>query len=269
MLDFISLEKISDLLIAYAPKVAGAILTLIVGFWLAGRLSKMVGKTMAKRDIDETIQPFLVSLVSIGLKVLVVISAAGMFGLEVTSFIAILSAVAFAIGMALQGTLGHLASGVLILIFRPYKVGDFIIAQGYSGVVKEIQLFNTILTTIDNRVIIIPNGAITSGPLENLTANDIRQMDLTFGIGYADDIDKARRVIATVIEKCPGYMADREYNILVKGLGDNSVDFAVRFWVPTDRYWDAHFYMQENVKKAFDREQVSIPFPQMDVRVYQ
>ena len=269
MLDFISVEKISDLLIAYAPKVAGALLTLLIGFWLAGRLSKMVGKAMAKRNIDETIQPFLVSLVSIGLKVMVVLSAAGMFGLQVTSFIAILSAVAFAIGLALQGTLGHLASGVLILIFRPYKVGDFIIAQGYSGVVKEIQLFNTLLTTLDNRIIIIPNGAITSGPLENLTANDIRQLDLTFGIGYADDIDKARRVIASVIENAPGYMADRNHNILVRSLGANSVDFAVRFWVPTENYWDAFFFMQEEVKKAFDREQVSIPFPQMDVRVYQ
>ncbi len=224
---------------------------------------------MDRRNIDPTIRPFFISLVSILLKVLVVLSAASMFGLQVTSFIAIISAAAFAIGLALQGTLGHLASGVLILIFKPYKVSDFIVVQGYSGTVKEIQLFNTILTTLDNRIVIIPNGTITGGALENLSANPERQIDLTFGIGYGDDIDKARAVIETVIAQCPGYIADKGHNIFVKNLGDSSVDFAVRFWTKGGDYWPAFFFMQENIKKAFDREGVNIPFPQMDVHVKQ
>lgn len=263
------MDSISNLLIEYAPKVFGAILTLIIGFWVAGKISRIFKKTLTKREIDPTIVPFLGSMVSITLKILVVLSAASMFGLQVTSFIAIFSAVAFAIGLALQGTLGHLASGVLLLIFKPYKVGDFIIAQSYSGTVKEIQLFNTILTTLDNRIIIIPNGAITSGPIENLTEPGERVLDLTYGIGYTDDIDNARKVLQSVVHACPGFLKEKDANILVKNLGDSSVDFAVRFWVKVDDYWSAFFFMQEEVKKAFDREGVNIPFPQMDVHVKQ
>lgn len=267
-MDF-SLDKISDLLIEYAPRVVGAILTLIIGFWIAGTLAKMVGKTLEKRNVDLTIRPFLISLVRIGLKVLVILSAAGMFGLQVTSFIAILGAAAFAIGLALQGTLGHLASGVLILIFKPYRAGDFVITQGYSGTVKEIQLFNTILTTLDNRIIIVPNGTVTGSPLENLTVTGERRVDLTLGIGYSDDIDKARAVIDSVIKECPGVKFEKGHDIFVKNLGDSSVDFAVRFWTDTADYWPAFFYMQEHIKKAFDREGVGIPFPQMDVHLKQ
>lgn len=269
MEEYLSIDKITDLVLEFAPKLVGAILTLIIGFWIAARLAQIVRKSMEKRSIDPTVQPFLVSVVQIGLKVLVVLSAASMFGLKVTSFIAILSAVAFAVGLALQGTLGHLASGVLILIFKPYRVGDFIIAQGHSGTVKEIELFNTILTTLDNRIIIIPNGAMTSGPIENLTVTGERKLDLTFGIGYGDDIDKARSVMNSVVAECPGVMKDREIEILVRNLGSSSVDFAVRFWTATGDYWPAFWYMQENVKKAFDREGVNIPFPQMDVHVKQ
>ena len=264
-----SLDKINDLILEFAPRVLGALLTLIIGFWIASRLSLMLGASMDRKQLDPTIKPFFVSLVNIGLKVLVVLSAASMFGLQVTSFIAILSAAAFAIGLALQGTLGHLASGVLILIFKPYRVGDFIVTSGHSGVVKEIQLFNTILTTLDNLIIIFPNGAITGSALENLTVTGERKLDLTFGIGYGDNIDKARSVIESVIAQCPGYLHDKGHDIFVKNLGNSSVDFAVRFWVETPNYWSAFFFMQENIKKAFDREGVNIPFPQMDVHVKQ
>lgn len=264
-----SVERISQLIIEYAPSVLGAFVTLIVGFWIANRLASMLGASMERRNLDPTVNPFFVSTVSIGLKVLVVLSAASMFGLQVTSFIAILSAVAFAIGLALQGTLGHLASGVLILIFKPFRVGDFVITSGHSGTVKEIQLFNTILTTIDNRIIIVPNGSITGNALENLTVTGERRLDLTFGIAYGDNIDKARSVIDSVIRVCPGYMEEKGHDIFVKNLGDSSVDLAVRFWLKTADYWPAFFYMQEHVKKAFDREGVNIPFPQMDVHVKQ
>lgn len=269
MLEYLSIEKITDLALEFTPRMLGAIITLIVGFWIAARVASMVRRSMEQRSVDKTVRPFFVNLIQIGLKVLVVLSAASMFGLQVTSFIAILSAAAFAIGLALQGTLGHLASGVLILIFKPYKVGDFVIAQGHSGTVKEIQLFNTILTTLDNRIIIIPNGAVTGGAIENLTVTGERKLDLTFGIGYGDDIDKARSVIRSVIAECPGVMTDKEVDIFVRNLGDSSVDFAVRFWTKTPDYWAAFWYMQEHVKKAFDREGVNIPFPQMDVHVKQ
>jgi small conductance mechanosensitive channel len=266
-MDFFSVEALKGMVMEYAPLVVGAILTLVIGFWIAGVITRSVKRVMEKRDLDPSLRPFFASLVNISLKVLVLISAAGMFGFEVTSFIAILGAAAFAIGMALQGTLGHLASGVLILSFRPYRVGDFVIMQGYSGTVKEILLFNTILTTLDNRIVIVPNGAVTSGPIENLTVTGERQLDMTFGIGYSDDIDKARQVINSVVDECPGYMKDRGVNILVKELADSSVNFAVRFWTTTGDYWPAFFHMQEHIKKAFDKEGVNIPFPQMDVHV--
>ncbi len=262
------ITKISDMLLGYAPKVIGAILTLIIGFWVIGRIIKILDRTMEKREFDPTIRPFLRSLLSIGLKVLLLLSVASMFGIETTSFVAIFGALAFAIGLALQGNLGHMASGILLLVFKPFRVGDFIVAQGYSGTVKEIQIFNTILTTLDNRIIIIPNGAISSGPIENLTAPVERKVDLTFGIGYGDDIDKARSIIKQVIENTPNVLLDKGYDILVKELADSSVNFAVRVWVKCENYWPVYFHMQEHIKKEFDKAGVGIPFPQMDVHVH-
>lgn len=266
-MELLNLEKLSELLTLYAPKVLGAVVTLIIGFWIAGWLSRLVRRNMEKRNVDATIVPFISSLLNVGIKVLVLLSAARMFGIETTSFVAILGALAFAIGLALQGNLGHLASGILVLFFRPYQVGDFIVAAGYSGTVKEIQIFNTILTTLDARIIIIPNGVITSGPIENLTSPGQRKVDLTFGVSYSDDIDKTRSVIEATAKECPHILHDRGYEVYVKELGDSSVNFATRVWVDVDNYWDAYFWMHEYVKKAFDREGVSIPFPQMDVHL--
>ena len=254
-------------LVNMGTQILGAVLALILGFWIIGRITRVLSRAMEKWNLDATIRPFLRSLINVGLKVLLLLSVAQMFGIETTSFIAILSALAFAIGLALQGNLGHFASGILILIFKPYRVGDFIVAQGYSGTVKEIQIFNTILTTLDARIIIIPNGAITSGPIENLTSPGERKVDLTFGIGYSDDIDKARSVIDGVIKTTPKVLLDNGYEIFVKELADSSVNFAVRVWVKVDDYWDVYFHLHEHVKKAFDKEGVSIPFPQMDVHV--
>lgn len=266
---YISLEKITDLVILYAPSVLGAVFTLAVGFWLAGRVARLASKGMEKRDIDPTIRPFIKTIISIFLKVLVILSAAGMFGLQVTSFIAILSAVAFAIGLALQGTLGHLASGILILIFKPFRAGDFIVTQGQSGTVKEILLFSTVITTIDNRVVVLPNASLTNNPVENLTALGTRRLDLTFGVSYSDNIDKTRSVLLEVAKSCPGILVDQPLEVFVRTLNNSSVDFIVRLWLKTEDYWPGLFYMQENVKKAFDREGVSIPFPQMDVHMRQ
>jgi len=262
-------EVIRQFILEYGLSVIGAIVTLIIGFWVIGLLTRALKRTMEKRGLDPTIRPFLASLVSVGLKVLLLLSVAGMFGVETTSFIAIFSALAFAVGLALQGNLSHFASGILILIFKPFRVGDFIVAQGYSGTVKEIQIFNTILTTLDNRIIIMPNGSITSGPIENLTSPGERKVDMTFGIGYPDDIDKARSVIDQVIQNTPNVLLDKGYDILVKELGDSSVNFAVRVWVKVADYWGVYFHMQEHVKKEFDKAGVGIPFPQMDVHVHQ
>jgi len=261
------LTTIQDFIAAYALSVLGAIVTLIIGFWIIGWITQMVKKSMAKRDIDPTVRPFLSSLVSIGLKVLLLLSVASMFGISVTSFIAIFSALAFAVGLALQGNLANFASGVLILIFKPYKVGDFIQAQGHAGVVQEIQIFNTILQSLDKRLIIIPNGQLTSGPIENFTATGIRQHDLTIGIGYDDDIDKAKAVIERVVKETPGVELDQDYSIFLKELADSSVNFAVRFICKNDNFWPAFQYFMEHIKKAFDQEGIGIPYPQMDVHV--
>lgn len=261
------MDKIWNMALEYAPMVLGALLTLIVGFWFAGLIARRVRKGMEKRELDPSLIPFLTSVVSIGIKILVLLSAASMFGFEVTSFVAIFGALAFAIGMALQGNLSHMAAGILILFFKPFRVGDFIVTQGYSGTVTEIQIFNSILTTLDNRIIIIPNGAITSGPIENLTANAQRKVPMTFGIGYADDIDKARSVIQKVADSCPEIIKDKPVDILITELADSSVNFAVRPWCKTEDYWTVYAYMHEQIKKAFDKENIGIPFPQMDLHV--
>lgn len=260
-------QQFSTLLASYAPKVLGAILTLIIGFWIANRLASWVKKLMAKQKVEDTVQGFVGSIVGVGLKIMVLLAAAGMFGIETTSFVAIFSALAFAIGLALQGNLGHMAAGILVLIFKPYKVGDFIVAQGYSGTVKEIGIFNTILTTLDNRVVIIPNGAVTSGPIENLSTNSIRRVPLTFGIGYDDDIDQARAVLLKVAEACPEVDHEKGVEVLVSELADSSVNLVIRPWCKSSDYWKVHFYMHENVKKEFDKAGIGIPFPQLDVHL--
>ncbi len=259
--------KFIDMLITYAPKALGAILMLVVGLWLAKKLTQIIKKRMEKRNMEPTIIQFLGSFIHIAFKILVILSAAMLFGLEVTAFIAVLSAVVFAIGLALQGNLSHMASGVLIILFKPFKNGDFIVTQGYSGTVKEIQIFNTILTTLDNRIVIIPNGTVMSGPIENLSTNEVRKVPMTFGIGYPDDIDKARAVIKQVADGCPHIDHNQSIDILVSELADSSVNFTVRPWCKREDYWKVYFYMQEYVKKAFDKEGIGIPYPQMDVHL--
>ena len=259
------LESFIEMAINYAPKVVGAILTLLIGFWVIGRITSFFEKTLAKRGVDETVRPFLVSLISVGLKVLLLLSVASMFGIETTSFVAIFGALAFAIGMALQRSLGHFASGGLLLVFKPYKVGDLVDLAGQVGVVEGIQVFNTILLTPDNKKIIIPNGVVTSGVITNISGQGEIRVDMTFGIGYSDDIDKARSIIQKVADSCPQVLKEKPVDIFVSELADSSVNFAVRPWAKSAHYWDVFFYMHENIKKAFDQEGVSIPFPQMDV----
>ena len=261
-------EKISNMAIEYVPQVIGAIITLVIGLWIIGWLTNMIKKMMAKRGVDETIRPFLASLINVGLKIMLLLTVAGQFGIQTTSFIAIFGAMAFAIGMAMQGSLGHFASGVLLLIFKPYRVGDLVeIGGGNTGTVEEVQVFNTVLKTLDNKRIIIPNGVVTSNVMTNISGQGEVGVELTYGIGYSDDIDKAREIILQVGKSCPFILDTPKQGVVVAELGDSSVNLATRPFVKSEHYWDAFFYMQENVKKEFDKASIGIPYPTMDVNI--
>lgn len=267
MFEHFNYEEFTKMITAYVPKILGALLVLIIGFWVISWIMRAAKRSFEQVNMDKNIRPFLLSLINVGLKVVVLISVAGLFGIRTTSFIAVFSAMAFAVGLALQGSLGHLASGVLILVFKPYQVGDMVNISGNVGRVSEIQMFNTLLLTLDNKKVIIPNGVVTSGVITNISGQGIIRVDMTFGIGYGDDIDKARGVIQEVANTCPQVLKEKPVDIFINGLADSSVNFAVRPWAKSEHYWDVYFYMHENIKKAFDKSGVSIPFPQMDVHV--
>ncbi len=259
------IDKITAMVIEFAPMVFMAILTLIIGFWLISWISKIIMQTLKKKGFDDTMRPFLSSLINVGLKVLLLLSVAGMFGVETTSFIAVLGAMTFAVGMALQGSLGNFASGVMVLLFKPYKVGDLVEIQGKTGFVDEIQIFNTVLLTPDNKTVILPNSVVTSGTITNISGQGEIRADMVFGIGYSDDIDKARITIQKVADACPHVLHDKPVDIFVSELADSSVNFAVRPWCKSEYYWDVYFYMHENIKKEFDKNNISIPFPQVEM----
>jgi len=263
------LEQGGELLSLYGPKILMALLTLIIGWWIISRLSKLFVKVMDKREVDPGLKGFLKSMVSIVLKVMLIISVAGMVGIETTSFIAILGAAGLAIGMALSGTLQNFAGGVMILLFKPFKIGDFIDAQGYMGTVKQIMIFNTILKTPDNKTIIIPNAQIANGSMVNFSTEEQRRVDMTFGISYDDDIDKAKEIIDGLIKADSRVLNEpAKPFIAVSELADSSVNFAVRVWANASDYWGIFFDMQESVKKTFDKENISIPYPQTDVHLH-
>ncbi|MCO6476242.1 MAG: mechanosensitive ion channel [Phaeodactylibacter sp.] len=268
-MDFVVvLEQVQSFIVAYGFKIIGAILTLVIGFWVIGWVTRVVNNAMEKRGFDATIRPFLGSLISVGLKILLLLSVASMFGIETTSFVAIFGALAFAIGLALQGSLGHFASGVLLLVFKPYKVGDLVsIGGGNTGTVEGIQVFNTVLQTLDNKRIFVPNGVVTSNVITNISGQGIIGVELTFGISYGDSIDKAREAILKVGKECPWILDDPAQAVVVASWGDSSVNLASRPFCKSEHYWDTLFYMHENVKKEFDKVGISIPFPQMDVHL--
>lgn len=246
-----------------------AILTLIIGFMIIKWIMSMVRKTLENRGVDKDLRPFLASILDTGLKIALIITVVGMVGAPTTSFVAILGAMSFAVGMALQGSLGHFASGVLILLFKPYRTGDLVDIQGNVGVVDEIQIFNTVLLTPDNKKIIIPNGNITNNSITNISGQGEIKVVMSYGIGYGDDIDKARATIQQVADECPHVLHDKPVDIFVEALADSSVNFAVRPWAKSEHYWDVYFYMHENVKKAFDKENIGIPYPTMDMNLIQ
>ena len=254
-----------SLVMTYAPKVVLAIVTLIVGMWLINRFVGVLDNKLGKKD--PTLNKFLCGLLSAILKILLLISVASMVGIATTSFIAIIGAAGLAVGLALQGSLANFAGGVLILIFKPFKVGDVIDAQGYLGSVREISILYTIVDTFDNRRIVIPNGQLANASLTNLSAYETRRCDMSFGIGYGDDIDKAKAVCKRLIEEDERALKDPEPLIVVGALGESSVDLTVRAWTKSADLWPFYWDMHEKVKKAFDAEGISIPFPQRDVHM--
>ncbi|MFT6028913.1 MAG: small conductance mechanosensitive channel [Oleiphilaceae bacterium] len=261
------IEIVFEALINYGPKVLLAIFTLIIGLWI---IKKIVNKTNVTftAKADPSLASFLSSLASVILKLMLFIAVASMVGIQTTSFIAVLGAAGLAVGLALQGSLANFAGGVLILLFKPFKVGDVIEAQGHVGVVKHIQIFCTILTTADNRIVIIPNGPLSNGSLVNINQETTRRIDFSFGIGYGDDIDKTKAVLEGLVAAETRILKDPAHLIVVEALADSSVNFKVRVWVNTADYWGVNFAMIEAVKKTFDKEGISIPFPQQDVHMH-
>lgn len=259
-------EKAISLVMTYTPKLLLAILTLVVGLWLVNRFVGLLDHRLGRKD--PTLNKFLCGLISVVLKLMLFISVASMIGIETTSFIAVVGAAGLAIGLALQGSLANFAGGVLILIFKPFKVGDTIEAEGHLGSVEEIQILYTIVNTFDNKRIVIPNGSLSNATLTNVSVYDKRRCDMTFGIGYDDDIDKAKEVLQRLYEEDERSLSDPAPRICVGGLGDNSVNLMFRPWVATDDLWPYYWDMQEKVKKAFDEEGISIPYPQRDVHIY-
>ncbi|MEM9624185.1 MAG: mechanosensitive ion channel domain-containing protein [Pseudomonadota bacterium] len=258
-----------EMAIQYGPQLILAILVLIIGLWVINRVVRLVGTGLEKSETDTTLAKFLGSLTSVILKALLFISVASMVGIETTSFIAILGAAGLAIGLALQGSLANFAGGVLVLLFRPYKVGDFVDAQGVAGTVAEIQIFNTVIKTPDNKRIIVPNGAISNGIITNFSAEPTRRVDFVFGIGYNDDIAKAKATLLRIFGEDDRIHNDPEPFVVVSELADSSVNFTCRVWVDAGDYWGVYFDAIEKVKLVFDNENISIPYPQTDVHLHQ
>lgn len=264
-----ALEKIWELATIYGIKALLALLILFFGRLMAKLIAHIVERLMVRGKVDHTIVKFVGSLTYIALLAFVVIAALNQLGIQTASFIAVLAAAGLAIGLALQGSLSNFASGFLMIIFRPFKVGDYIEGGGVAGTVKEITIFTTVLTSPDNKTIIVPNAKLTEDNIINYTVQGTRRLDLTLGISYGDDIDKARNVIREVLSREKRILPSPEPLIAVAALADSSVNFVARPWVKAGDYWDVHFFLTENIKKAFDANGISIPFPQRDVHVYE
>jgi small conductance mechanosensitive channel len=256
-----------EILFDYGPRLIGAIIALIIGLWIIGRIMEVFRKSLAGRNIEDSLESFLTSLVGILLKLMLFIMVAGMIGVQTTSLVAVLGAAGLAVGLALQGSLANFAGGVLILLFKPYKVGDLVEAQGEFGKVTAIQIFNTILSNPNNQKVILPNGAVSNGPIKNYTALGKLRIDLAFGIAYGDDIQVARNALMAVMQAHPMVLQDPAPGVHVAELGDNSVNLQVRPWATPDDYWTVYFDIMEQGKVALDKAGITIPFPQRDVHM--
>lgn len=249
-------------------KLIGAILIFLVGRWAVKLVVNAVRKALSKTEMEDTLEKFLCNILNAVLMTVVLIATIGALGVETTSLLAVLGAAGLAVGLALQGSLSNFASGVLIVMFKPYKVGDFIDAAGVAGSVKEVQIFTTILATPDNKKIIVPNSQIMNGIITNITANDTRRVDLVVGCGYDDDIDKVYKVLRDILAADDRILQDPAATVDLNTLADSSVNFNVRSWVKKEDYWGVYNGVTEQVKRKFDEAGLNIPYPQTDVHVY-
>jgi small conductance mechanosensitive channel len=261
--------KVYELLTVWGLRVVAAVIIFIVGRWVAKGVSNFIKKLMTRSKTDETLVSFVGNLSYVALLAFVIIAALNQLGIQTASFIAVLAAAGLAIGLALQGSLSNFAAGVLMIIFKPFKVGDFVEGGGVAGTVEEIQIFTTQLKTPDNKTVIVPNSKIAGDNIINYTAKGTRRVDFIFGIGYDDDIDNARRIIKEIIAQDERVLKDPAPMVAVSELADSSVNFTARAWTSADDYWSFYFDTTEKVKKQFDAEGVSIPFPQRDIHVYE
>lgn len=250
----------------YSGKLTLAVITLLIGWWLIGRLTASIGRLLEARRVDRALSSFIGSLVSIVLRILLLISVASMIGVETTSFIAMIGAAGLAIGLALQGSLGNFAGGVLIMLFRPFRAGDWIEGQGVSGSVDSIQIFHTTLKTADNKVVIVPNGALSNGHITNYSREPRRRADINIGIDYSSDIKRAREVLLD-IAKDPRVQLDPAPVVFVTGLGESAVNISLRVWVATGDFWPVTFEFTELAKERLTEAGIGIPFPQRVVHL--
>jgi len=255
------IAQIQGYMTEYGMKLIGAILILVIGLWVAKILTNLVNRLLVKKNVDPTLIKFLTALTNIALIAFVVIAAISKVGIETTSFVALIGAAGLAIGFALQGSLANLASGVMLIIFRPIKVGDYIEGGGLEGIVEEIGIFVTTLITLDNKQVFIPNSKMTSDNIVNYSGKDLRRVDLVFGVAYKENIDNVRIAISEALKNNPKVLEDPQPDILVSNLSDSSVDFEVRPWCKNEDYWDVYYSVIEDIKKKLDKENIEIPYP--------
>ena len=262
------MQTAQAMLTEFGFKIVAAILIFVVGRWIAKMVQNGLERGMLKAHVDPVLVTFTVNMTFAALMVFVVLAALGQLGVQTTSFIAVLGAAGLAVGLALQGSLSNFASGVMIIIFRPFKIGDYVEGGGVSGVVKAIHIFTTTLTTPDNKRVIVPNSKMMGDNITNYSAEGTLRVDLTASISYGDSIDKAKAVLLDLLVKDPRVLKDPAPFVGVSAMAESSVDFAVRPWVKVEDYWDVFFALNEAIKKRFDAEGLSIPFPQRDVHIY-
>jgi small conductance mechanosensitive channel len=263
------MDKIEEWVVFYGFKIVAAVAILIVGRWVAKALKKLIQKLMSKRDLDPIIVGFVSNLAYIALMAFIIIAAMGQLGIQTTSFIAVIGAAGLAIGLAFQGSLSNFAAGFLMILFRPFKAGDFIEGGGSAGIVEEIQVFTTKLKTPDNKIIIVPNSKMMGDNITNFSANPTRRVELVVGVSYSDDIDKVKEVLNAILSQDDRILKDPAPMIALSELADSSVNFVVRVWVNAADYWGVYFDTNETVKKRFDAEGISFPFPQRDVHLFE
>lgn len=263
------LQKAIDHIVNFSVNITVALLVLIIGFWIAKRIKYGLKKFFEQRDFDPSIKAFFTDFSVWTFRILVVITALTRLGIEMTSFLALLGAAGFAIGMAFSGALGNFAAGIILLILRQYRVGDFVNAGGETGRVTEIQLFNTVMLTIDNKTIIIPNGEVIKTSITNYTKQHIRRVDFDFGLTYGHDYTEAKKVILEIIQRNELILKEPEPFVGLKNLGASSVDITCRVWTDTENYWTVYFFLTETLYKELPERGFPFPFPQLDVHLKQ